>query len=52
MLLRGALTLMGNVKTAEFALRGASGINCLFSNIEVGVLGSDALMEYWLVVLK
>jgi hypothetical protein len=27
---------MGNVKTAESALRGASGINCRFSDIEVG----------------
>jgi hypothetical protein len=36
MLLRGALTIMGNVKTAEFVLRGASGINCLFSDVEVG----------------
>jgi len=36
MLLSEALTLMGNVETAEFALRGASGINCLFSDVEVG----------------
>jgi hypothetical protein len=36
MLLRGALTIMDNVKTAEFVLRGASGINCLFSDVEVG----------------
>jgi hypothetical protein len=27
---------MDNVKTAEFVLRGASGINCLFSDVEVG----------------
>jgi len=27
---------MGNVKTAEFVLRGVSGINCLFSDVEVG----------------
>jgi len=27
---------MGNVETAEFALRGASGINCLFNDVEVG----------------
>jgi len=26
---------MGNVKTAEFVLRGACGINCLFSDVEV-----------------
>jgi len=36
MLLSKALTLMGNVETAEFALRGASGINCLFNDVEVG----------------
>ena len=36
MLLSEALTLMGNVETAEFALRGASGINCLFNDVEVG----------------
>jgi hypothetical protein len=27
---------MDNVKAAEFVLRGASGINCLFSDVEVG----------------
>ena len=27
---------MSNVKTAEFVLRGVSGINCLFSDVEVG----------------
>ena len=36
MLLSETLTIMDNVKTAEFVLRGASGINCLFSDVEVG----------------
>jgi|GEM_PF-854284 len=36
MLLSEALTLMGNVETAEFALRCVSGIDCLFNDVEVG----------------